>query len=317
MTWWALAEQARSGGRQQTPRLLVADHADDFTLYGITLSNSPNFHVVYKHGDGLTAWGVHIDTPQRGARNTDGIDPGPDARNITITHSFIRTGDDDVALKGGVGGVTQVTVSHNHFYWGHGMSIGSETNGGIGAVRVFDLSLDGPDNGIRLKSNGSRGGLVQDVLFEDVCIRNSPKPIVFETGYTDAGTAKGNSPPTFRDITLRNIRISGGGKLLFQGYDAAHGLSVTLDDVLATDTAQYAFAVTHARIVLGPGPVNLKPTPGEDATLIGKPSQGAAKPCAAMFVPFPVESAVWSNAYGSRAAAAIGSHVPDLSVSER
>jgi polygalacturonase len=53
VSWWDLAEQAREGGRQQVPRLIVADHADDFTLYEITLKNSPNFHVVYNHGDGI------------------------------------------------------------------------------------------------------------------------------------------------------------------------------------------------------------------------------------------------------------------------
>ncbi len=60
-----------------------------------------------------------------------------------------------------------MSVIHNHFYWGHGMSIGSETNGGVSKIRVSDLSLDGPDNGIRIKSNGSRGGLVHDVVYDD------------------------------------------------------------------------------------------------------------------------------------------------------
>src|ERR1035441_7116883 len=44
-TWWDLAEQARAGGRQQVFRLIVADYADSFILYRITLKNSPNFHV--------------------------------------------------------------------------------------------------------------------------------------------------------------------------------------------------------------------------------------------------------------------------------
>lgn len=161
VTWWELAEQARASGRQQVPRIIVADYADNFTLYRITLKNSPNFHVVYNHGDGFTVWGLKIDTPKRGARNTDGVDPGG-SKNITITHSFIRAGDDNVAIKGG-DAISNMTVSHNHFYWGHGMSIGSETNGGVSRVRVTDLSLDGPDNAIRIKSNGSRGGLVHDV----------------------------------------------------------------------------------------------------------------------------------------------------------
>ena len=101
VSWWDLAEQARPGGGQQVPRILVADYADDFTLYRITLKNSPNFHVVYNHGDGFTVWGLKIDTPQRLARNTDGVDPGGGSKNITITHSYIRTGDDNVAIKGG------------------------------------------------------------------------------------------------------------------------------------------------------------------------------------------------------------------------
>src|SRR5215469_10884973 len=32
LTWWDLAEQARASGRQQVPRILVADYADNFTL---------------------------------------------------------------------------------------------------------------------------------------------------------------------------------------------------------------------------------------------------------------------------------------------
>ncbi len=206
-SWWDLAEQARSGGGQQVPRLIAANESDNFTLYRITLKNSANFHVVYDHGDGFTAWGVKIDSPQRLARNTDGIDSGDGAKNVTITHSYIRTGDDNVAIKGGAGGATNMTISHDHFYRGHGMSIGSETNGGVSKIRVFDLSLDGPDNGIRIKSNGSRGGLTQDVVYDDVCIRNSPNPITLDTAYTAAGTLRGNSPPAMRDITLRNVRV--------------------------------------------------------------------------------------------------------------
>jgi polygalacturonase len=289
VTWWDLAEQARSGGRQQVPRLIVTDSADDFTIYRITLKNSPNFHVVYNHGDGFTVWGLKIDTPKRGARNTDGLDPGSGSKNITITHSYIRTGDDNVAIKGGPGGVTNMTVSHNHFYWGHGMSIGSETNGGVSKIRVFDLSLDGPDNGIRIKSNGSRGGLVQDVLYDDVCIRDSPNPITLDTGYTAAGTLEGNSPPSMRDITLRNVRVSGGGKISFNGYAKDYRIGVNLDDVLLTDSAPYKYSLHYADLVFGPGPVNLNPSGGGDSTLKGTPGKGSAASCSDKFVPFPKE----------------------------
>lgn len=285
-SWWDLAEQARAGGGQQVPRLIVANDSDNFTLYRILLKNSPNFHVVYDHGDGFTAWGVKIDTPQRLARNTDGIDPGDGAKNVTITHSDIRTGDDNVAIKGGPGGATNMTISHDHFYWGHGMSIGSETNGGVSKIRIFDLSLDGPDNGIRIKSNGSRGGLTQDVIYDDVCIRDSPNPITLDTAYTAAGTLQGSSPPTMRDITLRNVRISGGGKFTFNGYDQTHRIGVTLDGVQITDNAKYTYEVNRTDIALEPEPTNLQLPAGTDSTVTGKPAEGSPASCASMFVPF-------------------------------
>ena len=286
-SWWDLAEQARSGGGQQVPRIIVADYSDDFTLYRITLKNSPNFHVVYDHGDGFTVWGLKIDTPQRLARNTDGVDPGDGAKDVTITHSYIRTGDDNVAIKGGAGGATNMTISHDHFYWGHGMSIGSETYGGVGKIRVSDLSLDGPDNGIRIKSNGSRGGLTEDLVYEDVCIRNSPNPITFDTGYTAAGTLQGNSPPTMRNITLNNVRISGGGKFSFNGYDHDHRIAARLDLVQITDEDKYTYSLNHSDLTLGPRPTNLHFPAGEDSTVSGTPAEGNPASCADKFVPFP------------------------------
>jgi polygalacturonase len=288
---WDLAKEARPGGGQKVSRLIVADHADNFTLYRITLKNSPNFHVVYNGGNGFTVWGVKLDTPQRLARNTDGIDPGAGAKNITITRSFLREGDDNVAIKGGPGGVTNMTVSHNHFYWGHGMSIGSETNGGVSKLRVTDLTLDGPDSGIRIKSMGTRGGLVQDIVYDDICIRNSPRPIDITAAYAANGPVKGNSPPTFRDITLRNVSVSGGGKILFDGYDHDHRAQVTLDGVYLTDLTHpakpYTYQFDNADVTYGPGGSNIDLPKGEDATVTGRPSNGKSASCDGRFVPFP------------------------------
>lgn len=289
VTWWQLAEQARADGRQQAPRLIVADHSNNFTLYGITLKNSPNFHVTFAHGAGFTAWGVLIDTPQRGARNTDGIDPGSDARDVTITHCSIRTGDDNVAIKGGgPGGAERMTIAHNHFYWGHGMSIGSETDGGVRQILVTDLSLDGPDNGLRIKSNGSRGGLTEQVRYDNVCVRNSPNPLVFDTAYSAAGTLTGEKKPSMRAILLHNVRVSGGGKISFSGYDATHRIAATLDGVWLTDQAKYSYKFAHSDISLLPEATNLQLPKGEDATVTGTPSI-PTKPaaCQEMFLPFP------------------------------
>lgn len=282
VTWWDLAEKARSGGRQQVPRLIVADHSNDFTLYGITLRNSANFHVVFSHGRGFTVWNLKIDTP-RNARNTDGVDPGS-LEDITVTHSLIRTGDDNIAIKGSEGGVAYMTVTDNHFFYGHGMSIGSETFGGVHDILVKDLSLDGPDNAIRIKSNPSRGGLVERVTYSNVCIRNSKWPIVMQTDYNNPGSLIGHVP-IYRDIHMENVRVWGGGRISLEGMDVQHRLSVHLDGVLLDNPQRYTLTAAHAKIKYGPGPVNFT-LHGEDVTSSGTPGKGTLASCSAMFVPF-------------------------------
>ncbi len=283
VSWWDLAEKARAGGFQNCPRLIVLSYSDNFTLYRITLKNAPNFHVYYGNGDGFTAWGVTIDTPKT-ARNTDGIDPGA-STNITITNCFIHTGDDNVAIKAG-GPTSHITIAHNHFYAGHGMSIGSETTGGAEAIRVTDLSIDGADNGLRIKSNSTRGGIVHDVVYSDVCIRDTKNPILMDTHYTAAYGPASDLIPSFTDIVLRNVRVLGGGKIILDGFDAQHRLAMAFDNVYVDEPSSIHWLVQHAHLTLGPGPVNFRPS-GPDVTLDGTPDPGRPDSCANKFVAMP------------------------------
>ena len=68
----------------------------NFTLYRITLRDSPAHHVVVHNSDGFTAWGVNIMTPET-ARNTDGIDPRL-VHQRHDPHCYIHAGDDNVAI---------------------------------------------------------------------------------------------------------------------------------------------------------------------------------------------------------------------------
>jgi polygalacturonase len=287
VSWWDLAQQAKVEKLNQScPRLMQLTRADDFTLYRITIRNSPNFHVVYDRGNGFTAWGVVINTPDPRARNTDGIDPAS-ATNVTITRSFINTGDDDIAIKAGsTGPSTHMTISHNHFYRGHGVSIGSETDGGASAIRVVDLSIDGADNGLRIKSNASRGGLVQDISYTDVCLRRVKHPIEMDTHYSASEETEGSKIPEFRDIRLSNVHVEEGGQVILEGYDAARPLRMSWDNVTFDAPAKYKVSAKHLELKQGPGPMNL-PVAGEDVRVTGTASDAPANACAGKFVPFP------------------------------
>ena len=284
-TWWQLARRAqREGLKQNVPRLIQVQRAHEFTLHRITLRNAANFHVALDRTVGFTAWGVTIDTPAD-ARNTDGIDPAS-SRDITIAHCVFRTGDDSIAIKAGATGPTEnVSVLHNRFYAGHGMSIGSETEGGVRKVLVRDLTLDGGTSGLRIKSDISRGGKVRDVLYEDVCMRGVRTPIDIDTRYDRA--ARGSRAPDYRAIVLRHVRSVTPGRVVLRGYDRDLPLEATLDDVVIDGATQVDAA--DARFTLGPGPVRPHPA-GEGVVTNGEAAEAMPWECDLRFRPFPAEA---------------------------
>jgi polygalacturonase len=280
VSWWDLAKEAKIKDLSQSvTRLLIVRQSDNFTLYRITLRNSPNFHVSVERTNGFTAWGVKIKTPKT-ARNTDGIDPSS-STNITITHCDIDTGDDNVAIKAGATGPSaNMTIAHNHFYAGHGMSIGSNTDGGVNHLRVSDLSIDGADNGIRIKSDRSRGGMVQDVSYENVCMRNVQNPIVLTSMYT---TFDGNKLPDYRDIALKNVHSVTPGWPTFLGLDAQHPIRVSLENVTVDGVRQGQIVAANSIVRVAGGNLALE---GSGMT-VTQEGDGAPLNCDGRFPPFP------------------------------
>jgi Glycosyl hydrolases family 28 len=247
-------------------------------------------------GVGFTVWGITILTPSRWfnsqglqmtphiSRNTDGVDPGETsvATCGVIAHSTISTGDDHIALKGGHW-VSGVIIAHNHFGTGHGMSIGSETYGafttldgvthhGVENITVCDLTIDadsrpvgqgsspGDFNGIRVKSDSSRGGLVNNVSFRNMCMRDVNNAILIDTAYNPlfAGTMY----PDFKTMLFQNIHdVTCMGEVTpvvtLDGFSAALPAGpVTLDNVVVDNIGPSAVSSAFANIVLGPGNVN-------------------------------------------------------------
>jgi polygalacturonase/pectin methylesterase-like acyl-CoA thioesterase/uncharacterized protein YjdB len=334
-TWWDVAQHALPlGVSHSNPRLIDVLLADHFTLSGVTLHDSPKFHVGIE-SDNFVVWGVTVQTPSRRfnsvgrrltpryARNTDGIDPS-DSWNGLIALSRISVGDDQIAIKCGKYHMNtednadqpscrNLMIAHNHFGTGHGMSIGSETNGGpkddthvrIGmegvrdpetqrlvqwGLRVVDLTIDAsigtggaPDvdlNGIRIKSDVSRGGLVKDALYENVCLRNLPNPIVLNPHYDP--TKVGTLFPTYQNVVLRDVhavRSHGGSApratpvVTLLGLDQGHRTQATLDNVVVDGIDRTNDVLAQfADLTLGHGPVNFQPTdnvspPGTPSTV--------------------------------------------------
>ena len=150
---------------------------------------------------------------------------------------------------------------------------------------VDDLTIDGADNGIRIKSDRSRGGLVHDLLYRDICIRNVANPLLFTPLYT---TFSGNLLPIYRDITLQNVHVLTAGTYTFLGFDSDHKLGIKLDNVFADDQQHSKMINKNAEITTGPGLGNLAPS-GDGVSVSQSPgaAPGQPLPCDSRFVPFP------------------------------
>jgi polygalacturonase len=291
-SWWELARRAEpKNQRYYNPRLIVANHADGLILYRITLHNSYNFHVSVNGTDGFTAWAVHLLTPtdrSMDARNTDGIDPGT-STNITVTKSWIDNGDDNIAIKSGT---THMSVLDNHFYSGHGMSIGSETTPGQAYLLVDGLTEDHTTSGIRIKSNVTRGGPVHDLTYQNICMREVKNPIAISPFYTNQTTEgfvdpkyTGDKIPDYKAITIRNVIANTAGDVLIAGLNEAHRTEITLDNVQVEGIKPEQVHSQFTTATIGPGPVNFTLT-GTGVTLNPiKGSAGTAFSCEGKFLP--------------------------------
>jgi polygalacturonase len=302
ISWWGLAVKGEptdalpAGIPYSDPRLISASGADGFTMYRITLHDSPNFHVGVTKTDGFTAWSVHLKTPVHEPgpgdprpRNTDGIDPGS-STNITIAHSWIDNGDDNVAIKTGV---THMSVLDNHFYSGHGMSIGSETNTGDSFLLVDGLTEDHTTSGIRIKSNVTRGGLVHDMVYRNICMRDIQVPIAISPYYNN-GTIdqffdpgfKGDKIPDYKAITIQNVTDLTPGDVLIAGPDEAHRTEVMLKNVTIKGITPAQVHVKLANIVTAGTNIPFEPVGGDTAVKWVASGTGVkAYSCEGKFVP--------------------------------
>ncbi len=292
VTWWQLAYQAQKLGEKQYNPQLLKISGNNITLYKITLANSPNFHVTFV-GDGLTAWDVKVIAPGD-ARNTDGIDPGP-AQNVTIADSYIGDGDDNIALKPsespGGGAASEMSILNDHFYVGHGMSIGSQTAGGASNILAQNLDFDGDstnknDTGIRIKSESSNGGIVSDVTYEQICMQNVAYPIQFNPFYS---SSTGSNYPQFENITLSDVTVLTPGMVMLEGYSTTYPLGLTLDNVNFSSLSSSEVTAENANVTLGPGPVSFASyISGTDVNVSNNVTNPTEQPYACSSASFPL-----------------------------
>ena len=224
--WWGEAEkarQAKAGYTLPRPNLIGLDRCRNVRIENLTLQNSPKFHFVPADCEDVVVSNVNILAPEHAA-NTDAIDPS--GRRILITRCKIDVGDDDVAIKAGKSTAPgqfeseDITVADCTILHGHGISIGSETLGGVRNVTVRNCTFENTENGLRIKSQRGKGGLVENIRYRDITMKNVNPAITLTCYYmnnsagdtaqpstapADAAQLAGARTPVFRNIHVSNV----------------------------------------------------------------------------------------------------------------
>ncbi|GEM_PF-672826 len=211
-SWWAKSDRAaRTSGETfvSRPNLIVIQRSERVQFAGVTLQNSPQFHLVPKLCTDVLIDGVKILAPPD-SPNTDAIDPS-NCNNVLIRHVLTDSGDDNVAFKANHDGPCEnITVTDCTFLHGHGVSLGSETVGGMRNILVQRCTFENTGTAIRIKSSRSRGGVVDDVTYRDITMKNVDAAIYINLYYDDKSQAKNPQPKPVTGETpfVRNVLIS-------------------------------------------------------------------------------------------------------------
>ena len=197
---------------------------ENVLVSGVTLQNSPNFHLVPQRCSNVIIDGVTVRCPWN-AQNGDAIDVGQ-CKQVLIVNNVIDCGDDGICMKGGAGAKAvadgpceDILIQDNTVFHAHGgFVIGSEFSGGMKNIVVRNCTFSGTDTGLRFKSAVGRGGKTENIFISDIVMNDiKDEAIVFETTYWDnhVGASKSSTlngqefVPDFGDIHIQNIVCRG------------------------------------------------------------------------------------------------------------
>ena len=196
-------------------------------------------------------------------------------RHVRITRCDIDVNDDCITIKSGkdedglrVNRPSEdIVIERCRLGYGHGgVALGSETSGGIRNVIVRDCVVEA-DNWapIRFKTQPSRGGVVENIVFRDIKLRGTRQAFEFNMRWRMVPPIAPPAKvlPVFRDIQLINITgtvdslgVLSGLKdspienVTFEGCKLTAGKGLVLIDTRAIDTSGLEAKVKEGPVVV-------------------------------------------------------------------
>ena len=242
-------EESRAAAAEMRPSFVRFMNAKNILVEGVRFIGSPMWTIHLLYSENATVRDVIIETYP--GVHTDGI-VVDSSRFVHITDDYIDTGDDGIVLKSGKDAdgrrvnrptedviITNCTVHHAH----GAVTIGSETAGGVRNIVASNITAFDTENGIRIKSRRGRGGVIEDLRFDNWTMENIGVGIVVTSYYRMEGEAAprdepfSERTPVFRNIAISHITINGAKTAIeIEGLPEMPVNSLRLTDIIASGT---------------------------------------------------------------------------------
>ncbi len=213
-----IADSYKEQERLRTHLIRLSD-CERVLVEGVTIQNSPKFHLVPQRCKQVTIKEVNVRCPWN-AQNGDGIDL-MQCSDVLVADCLVDVGDDGICLKAGAGQKSlehgpcqRILVCGNTVFRAHGgFVIGSEFSAGMVDIVVRDNTFSGTDTGLRFKSAPERGGKTERIRISDIRMSDiRDQAIVFETSYVNMAVGEDGKQaesqqfiPEFCDIEISNV----------------------------------------------------------------------------------------------------------------
>ena len=237
----------RAAAPELRPSFIYFANSKNILVEGIHVVGAPMFVVHLLYSENATVRNVTIDAYPGPHVNGIVVDS---SRFVRISDDYIDTGDDGIVIKAGkdADGLRvdrpseNVTIANCTVHHAHGaVTIGSETSGSIRNVVAGNITAVDTENGIRIKSRRGRGGVVEDVRFDNWTMENVGTGIVVTSYYTMGGEgatveeSASRRTPLFRNIAISNVTINRAAKAIdIEGLPEMRIDGLRLTDIVAS-----------------------------------------------------------------------------------
>lgn len=202
----------RGSVHQGRPRLIGFQNCNKVKISNLKLRNQASWGLFVLYSTDVEIDGLDI----RAAHNipsSDGIDIDS-SKDVEISNCYIDVNDDCISIKSGkdedglrvARPCENILIQKCTFGYGHGgVAMGSETSGGIRNVLIKDCIAE-KDNWapIRFKSQPSRGGVVENITYQNFELKDTRKAVEFNMAWRMVPPVK---PPAKVLPVVRNVRL--------------------------------------------------------------------------------------------------------------